>query len=142
MPKWAGLSLWIGGVASLVIVAAWAFLSAMGDDMCANELIASVHSPDGTLTAVVFQRDCGATTGFSTQVSILSAAESLPNRAGNLFVADSDHGKAPSGLGGGPEVRVTWSGARSVRLTHHRNARVFVAKPAISGVSAEYVAFQ
>jgi hypothetical protein len=32
------------------------------------------------LNIVVFQRDCGATTGFSTQVSIIEIGEELPNQ--------------------------------------------------------------
>jgi hypothetical protein len=142
MPRWVNISLWITGAASLIIVGVWVLINAVASDMCANEPFADLPSPDGTLKAIVFRRDCGATTGFSTQVSIIGASESLPNRGGNLFVADTDHGKAPSGIGGGPQVRVTWSGPRSVRVGHHRDARVFLAKPAISGVSAEYVAFQ
>jgi hypothetical protein len=65
--------------------------------MCANDLLTEIPSPDGALKAVVFQRDCGATTSFSTQISILWTNRPLPNETGNLFVADTDHGKAPRG---------------------------------------------
>ena len=37
---------------------------------CGNDLVKEVPSPNGKMKAVVFQRDCGATTGFSTQISL------------------------------------------------------------------------
>jgi len=141
MPRWAKICLWAtGGVALVIAAGVWSF-GALTSDMCGNEQLLELPSSDGELKVVVFQRDCGATTGFSTQVSIVSAAESLPNRSGNLFVADTDHGRVPAGVGGGPEVRVAWVGARSLRIAHYREARVFLANAAMAGISAEYVTF-
>ena len=65
---------------------------------CRNEILGSHYSPTKQLKAVVFQRDCGATTGFSIQISIMPANIALPNEGGNVFVADTDHGKSPSAL--------------------------------------------
>ncbi|HET7832013.1 MAG TPA: hypothetical protein VFK88_03520 [Gallionella sp.] len=58
--------------------------------LCETDITQTVFSPSGTLKAVVFSRDCGATTGFNTQVSILRANESLSDEGGNtLIVSDS-----------------------------------------------------
>ena len=57
-------------------------------NLCANAQVAEYVSPDGNLKAVIFHRDCGATTKETIQVSIIPANKSLPNRAGNVFVAD------------------------------------------------------
>ena len=111
------------------------------DGMCGNKVLSETSSPDRIYRAIVFQRDCGATTGFSTQVSILKAEERLPNQSGNLFIADTDRGKAPSGIGGGPDVRISWIAPRSVRLIHHKNVRVFLANPRFTEVSATYDSF-
>lgn len=92
---------------------------------CGNEPISETPSPDKSLKAVIFQRDCGATTGFSKQVSILPANQSLPNESGNALVADTDHGKAPSGPGGGPEVIAEWKSSRELVLRLHPSARTF-----------------
>lgn len=40
-------------------------------DLCGTEIYAKVASPSGKLTAVVFEIDCGATTGNSRQVVIV-----------------------------------------------------------------------
>jgi hypothetical protein len=56
-------------------------------DGCVNTPLLTVSSPDGQRVAVAFERSCGATTGFSTQLSILPATHPLPSGEGNLFVA-------------------------------------------------------
>jgi hypothetical protein len=83
-----------------------AIISGCGLDPCGNEELQTVTSPDRKRKAIVFQRDCGATAGFSTQISLLQADDKLPKEAGNTFIADTDHGKAPAGTGGGPEVNL------------------------------------
>ena len=75
-----------------------------GCGLCANDEVVRIPSPDTKFEAVVFQRDCGATTGFSTQVSVVTRGASLPNEAGNVFIADTDHGKATSASWGGQPV--------------------------------------
>src|SRR6266508_912458 len=61
------------------------------DELCRNDVTSDVISPSGKHHAVVFQRDCGATTGFSVQVSVLPAGKRLENQGGNAFVADDGH---------------------------------------------------
>lgn len=95
------------------------------DSPCENATISEAVSPDGSLKAVVFERDCGATTGFSTQVSLLKASDSLPDSSGNLFDADDDHGKAASGPGGGPKVQLQWESNTRLRISFDPKARVF-----------------
>jgi hypothetical protein len=105
---------------------------------CGNKVLAEVSSPNGAVKAVVFQRDCGATTGFSTQVSVVAAGSALGNSAGNVFVADSDHGSAPSGPGGGPEVKVQWRATDQLVVSHHPAARVFKAEPQARSIKVHY----
>jgi hypothetical protein len=70
---------------------------------CENEVSASVRSPSGKMKAVLFNRGCGATVGFNTQVSVLSAEAALPNDEGNVLIVDDDvslalHWKSDSSL--------------------------------------------
>jgi hypothetical protein len=62
------------------------------DDLCGNQVTQEVSSPSGNYRAIVFEFDCGATTGFSTQVSILPANKKLKNETGNIFAAEGDRG--------------------------------------------------
>jgi hypothetical protein len=105
---------------------------------CQNELLAEYASPTGAVKAVVFQRDCGATTGFSTQVSILPVSDPLPNEGGNTLVVDSYHGAIPAGPGGGPEVRVRWDGPSALTLSYSSGVRVFAALPEVAGIRVSH----
>jgi len=108
----------------LVAAAALCSGAAGCDSGCANRVVSESASPDGRRHAVVFSRDCGATTGFSTQVSVLPAGRE-PSGAGNVFGADGDHGRAPAGPGGGPVVHVRWLGRRTLEVRYDGRARIF-----------------
>jgi hypothetical protein len=105
---------------------------------CENEIVSEISSPDGTLKAVIFQRSCGATTGFTTQVSVLRISTSLPDDSGNIFVADTNHGGARSAAWGGPEAKVYWENSRKLIIEHQIMARVFKAEKQIDGIVVEY----
>lgn len=55
------------------------------DSMCATQLYDTIPSPNGELKAVLYQRDCGATTPFTTNISIMEANDSLKNEPGNIY---------------------------------------------------------
>jgi len=110
--------------------------------MCGNKKISEFPSPDMQWKIIVFQRDCGATTGFSTQASLVSASTALPSSSGNVFVADTDHGRAPSGEKGGPELKVAWNNIRSVTLSYHPQARVFLKAQRLNGIDVNCETFK
>src|SRR5690242_16830620 len=91
---------------AIVIVGMSVLLGACSDP-CANTVVSKVDSPDGAHSAVLFQRDCGATTGLSTQISIVDNGET-PSGSGNTFRADDDHGAARAGDWGGSWASVRW----------------------------------
>jgi len=57
-------------------------------EMCSNEIINTITSPDNKSKIILFGRNCGATTGFSTQISIVDNGETLGNEAGNIYIAE------------------------------------------------------
>jgi hypothetical protein len=84
--------------------------SGVWSDMCGNIVYQEIPSPDGQYKVVVFERDCGATTDFSTQVSILGAAQELSNVSGNIFVMD--------GHPDSTNVQVEWEGDQAVSISY------------------------
>lgn len=76
--------------------------------MCGNEIFNQVLAPDGNLKAVLFQRDCGATTGFSTQISLISSENKLENNAGNIFIID--------GHPNDRQIEMTWLGPKKLLI--------------------------
>lgn len=115
-----------------------ALLGGCADD-CGNEVVSRVDAPNGSRSAVMFQRDCGATTGFSTQISIVDAGEQ-PSGGGNAFRADDDHGAAPVGDWGGPWAEVKWVAPDQLLVRYAAKSRIFEQDETVSGVRISYEA--
>lgn len=98
----------LGTVAFVGFFGFYALLAAALSLDCSNEVVAEYPSPDASTRVVVFRRDCGATTGSNTQASVLPIEAELQDEAGNLFVADTNHGQAPVAPWGGPALEVRW----------------------------------
>ena len=127
----------IVGIALLFIIG---FVLSFIYDMCGNQSIASVVSPDKTKEVVIFQRDCGATTDFSTQGSIFPAARKIKdNDSGNLFIADTDHGAAQKQYSiGGPLITAEWVDNNHVDIKYATGSRFFLQKDSVDGVEVTY----
>jgi hypothetical protein len=96
---------------------------------CANTVWQKAANPEVQTTAFFFERNCGATTGFSTQLSIVRGDE-LPDEGGNVLVID----------GYFDEMKIEWKGADMLVVSNvPANARVFRRVKAIDGVTVEYL---
>jgi len=126
------------GLASVVGVA-YLGVTSLGSGMCGNKEVRTSDSPDHREKVVVFERDCGATTDFSTQVVILPAGEKLGGRSGNVFVVDSDHGRAAAAPGGGPWVEAQWVSPDSILIRFDAAARIFQRSAVVGRVKVAYV---
>lgn len=99
------------------------------DALCENERAASHPSPSGKLIAVVFHRECGATTPFNTQVSIVNARASLPDGGGNVLIVE---GKIEPTIRWSSDTRLSIEGAGV------DSAEAFKKVASISGVEIVY----
>jgi hypothetical protein len=106
-------------------------------DSCRNDVLSETKSPDNKLKVVVFERDCGTLTSFSTQVSIVSA-QAAPEGRGNLFVADDNNRAVPVGPRGTIEIKLRWESSSSLLLSYPKKAQVFMKKPEVAGVAVRY----
>ena len=113
-------------------------LISCGGDLCANKPVHVVSAPGGGRAAVLFERDCGATTAFSSQVSIVAAHKGATG-SGNAFIADDDHGAAPSAHWGGPPVSMRWTSPTHLIIGYDSRARVFKREARVDGVEISYV---
>lgn len=123
-------------VAGAFFFVAYNFLSL--DDTCENVVLSESANPNRQIKAVIFQRNCGATTGFSTQVSILEFRDELKNDSGNIFVADTNHGEAPSDENGGPKVEAEWIGNNNLKLRYHPKAQTFTKATSFNDIQITY----
>jgi hypothetical protein len=119
------------------VFAVVALLVGSCSDGCGANVLVNAGSPNGRLSAILFERSCGATTGHSTQVSILRSGV-LPANSGNTFVADTNHGAADADLGGRPWAELVWINDNHLVVRYDAQARVFVQQPEVSGVRITY----
>jgi hypothetical protein len=109
-------------------------LSILGgcSDICGNTVVSRVLAPDEQHEAVLFQRDCGATTGFTTRISILDPDRDVSG-AGNTFRADADHGAAETGAWGGPWADSKWLSSEHLLVRYAAKSRLFAHGEDVSG---------
>ncbi len=107
------------------------FLASACSNLCENDVVATTAAPDRSSLVVVFHRGCGATTGISTQISILEYGSRMPDGSGNMFIAESPGREAPP-------VRVAWKGAHSLVIEYPARATVYLKEIMIRGVSVTY----
>jgi hypothetical protein len=122
----------VAGVVVLALGFYW--LMSSFDDLCGNTIVSTEFSPDHRLKAVLFERNCGATTGFSSQVSVLPADRDLPNEGGNVFSASEAKGGEPTAWGG-PFVALQWRDSTTLALRHDANADIRFSASRLDGVA-------
>ena len=98
-----------------------------GCGTCANDPLNVDVSSNQQKVAISFLRDCGATTGFSTHVSILGPSGRLPNTPGNVFILD---GKWP--------ISVRWEGDNRLLIAAGNQGEAFKQLGEFEGVTIDY----
>jgi hypothetical protein len=84
-------------------------------DPCETEVVKTLPSPNGDRNLIVFHRDCGATTDFNTQISLLPS--------GQRFSFD----KFPAffSVGGSYDLKVNWLSNDEIQITVPKAERVY-----------------
>jgi hypothetical protein len=111
----------------MLIPAAVIWTGCLGPD-CENEIIKELVSPDGINKVVIFSRNCGATTGYSCQASILPAGDLLPGDRGNAFIFDT------------PGAEVSWLDSKTLSVLVRDSARASKREVAVCGIKLVYQA--
>ncbi|WP_102796329.1 hypothetical protein [Bowmanella denitrificans] len=96
------------------------FFWLLGQGMCGNHLFSQTISPDGRHKVVVFERSCGASTGFSTHLSLIKSEDNLANDSGNILI-----------LKGHPDEvapTLSWLNNHQVKIHHRLNGKEYKAE--------------
>ncbi len=111
-----------------VVIGAGVLLALGGCDVgCGNEVVSTIESPRGSHVAVIFNRNCGATTGLNTQLSVLAKGDAVPKEAGNAFIAD-----------GFLALRVRWASESELVVAGVQGAKIFKQQKLANGVAVSY----
>ena len=100
-------------------------------DGCSNEVSRVITSPDQQLNAVLFNRGCGATTDFNSQVSIVKADSPLPTKAGNVLI-----------IGGHPndnQLLIEWADNQKLLIGNLPDSRAYLKAEQLSANGIEVV---
>jgi len=106
---------------------------------CARSLVAESLAPSGILKATISVRACRAKQEFTTELSIITATQSLPDSPNVLAVQASD-GRATQWSFGGPEIRLTWVADTLLLVRYSPADRVVRSTDRVRGVSIEHAA--
>ena len=120
-------------LATIVTTCAIALFANGCDDPCGNRWVDAMVSPSGEWSAVLFVRDCGATTGFSLQMSLIREGDGLPNRSGNVLVLGDGSGWSRSEA---PLVKVVprWLSETMLELLIADNEDVVFLAESVEGI--------
>ena len=100
-------------------------ISGGGDGLCGDEVVDRQISPDGSLAAVTFERNCGITTSTVTHVAITGSGE--------REVDSSDIVATIAGYGSA--VTVIWKSATDLVLEVRADIEVKRRKPECHGIN-------
>jgi hypothetical protein len=98
--------------------------------MCDNEIFYEALSPGGRFKVIIFQRDCGATTDFSTQISLLPSDAALPNEGGNIFVV--------KGHPRDRNIEIAWMNSTELVIKHTTGLDPYKKEIARKGIRVTY----
>jgi hypothetical protein len=88
--------------------------------LCSNQIHKAYLSPNRSLKAVVFQRECGPSNGATIQVSVVDASKDLENKAGNILVIKGEaKNSAP---------KIAWNNDQELVIYHPLNGNEFRAE--------------
>ena len=114
-----------------------------GCAFCSGQLQMEVTSPDGRFEAVVYARECGATSWYTTEVSILPLGAAVKGDWGNIMTADDHDGqlKLPlTGVGVLKGMEVRWASNRELVVSYPAAAEVGKKQKLSQGITITYVA--
>jgi hypothetical protein len=94
---------------------------------CVNSILMEVLAPNRKLKAVLFSRDCGATTSFGTHVSIPPASSRLPDEGGSVVVVRDE-----------PKMTIRWIDDRHLNISGSSAGAAFLRLPDFRGVRITY----
>lgn len=104
---------------------------------CTTTVVRVAKAPDGQHAATLFHRDCGATTSFSTQISVLATGGKVSG-GGNAFIADDNHDAAAVGPWRGSWADVQWLSPNHLLVRYAAKSRIFKHADEVAGVRITY----
>ncbi|WP_338848316.1 hypothetical protein V8J88_05595 [Massilia sp. W12] len=112
-----------------------AMLESTMQPQCQNQILSTLVAPQGKHSAILFARDCGATTGgLARHIALLPAGAQLPAQEGGFFVAVL-HRDAPAPA---EPVRLAWRPNGDLQITVAPGMEMYHGATSVRGVAIHY----
>jgi len=109
-------------------------LPASCSPLCGDVRKGSDIRSDNKVEAVIYNRDCGATTGFNVQVAVVDVGKHT-TRENTIFIAD---GRGSARIGYPWEVvEVSWVG-QDLLVTYDKRLRIFRKDEEVADIKVKY----
>jgi hypothetical protein len=128
----------LAAIIGILITVFAIFISSMVSETCGNTISSTVPSPTQEWKIVTYSRSCGATSGFSTHISVLKTNQSLPNEGGNAFSAYSEQGRASINEAGLIRIESEWLNEKTILVKYDSMATVDEQDDRVNGITIEY----
>ena len=123
--RWIAGSLAVvaGAAGCLIVYLAYVF------DPCDVAIRRWTRSPDGSLLVVVFEKECGATVAFNTQVSLAPANTAFrPNKSPPFLILPGKHAD---------DIVLHRSAAKTLEVTLPQGEQVFRREARVDAIAIE-----
>ncbi|WP_426292698.1 hypothetical protein ACN9ML_24275 [Dyadobacter endophyticus] len=123
-----------GALITIVLLIGWLFV--MFAPGCEDTTCETLFSPDRSHKIILYTRNCGATTGFSTHIALAESDEDIDDGT-TIFVADDNHGESNlhAAYQALVDINARWIDNDSLELSYDRNARLFTEKVKADGIT-------
>lgn len=102
-----------------------------------NTIISKIENSNKKYTVYIFERNAGATTDYSTQITILRSNKKFRNSPGNIFIAD--RGQAELSDFGIINIDVIWEDQNTLIIKYDKKARIFIRKDTFENIQIKYI---
>ncbi|MFN7489809.1 MAG: hypothetical protein ACK5QK_08770 [Chryseotalea sp.] len=115
-------------------------ISLVFGDSCVNQIVDIKISPDNNYQAVTFIRDCGATTGFSTQLSIIKVTDTFDktDETGNTLIMSDKIGGGLMDENGGAKIRTSWTKDNKIEILYDNRTGSVKRETEYKDIKIEY----
>jgi len=107
------------------------FLSCSLPSLCDNTVISKMTTPGATPVVYIHRRDCGATTGYSYNVTIYSTDRELGSGSGNVFVGTVAEGDES-------DITVEWIEKKTLLISLRGDWKAFHETTEYEGFSIKF----
>ena len=116
------------GILVILIIMLIGFGYFFVEGMCENSEIVSWKSPNQQWKVVLFERSCGATTGFTSQISLIDSGVNLKNSPGNVYIANDYLNNYTLSWISNKKIKVTGSNPKAILKKAWLNGIEFVSE--------------